>query len=136
MDFLSIWDRIKRSTDLKTLTGLASFVGTTQQHVSRKKKEDFFPADWAFKVAQKYGLNTDWIMTGKGFMGPGESEPDFRNELLYEVDRWLSEVVEKEPSRNEWFLCNFLDAFPLFAKWKKSQGQEEGNDTTIQNKAA
>jgi len=136
MDFLSIWGRIKNNSDLRTLTNLALFVGTTQQHVSKKKKDNIFPTDWAFKVGQKYGLNTDWIMTGNGSMNSGESEPDYKNELLYDIDRWLTELVIKEPSRKEWFMYNFLDAFPLFAKWKKSLEQEERQDTSIQNKAA
>ena len=134
--FLDIWERIKSATNINTLTQFAVFLETTQPYISRKKSQNDFPVEWAFKVAQEYGLNTDWIMTGKGSMRSGESEPEFQNELLHEIDRWLAGQIKKEPFRKEWFKGSFLDAFPLFAEWKKSQEKEEREDTSIQNKAA
>lgn len=131
MGFLSVWERITSETELKKMIHLASFVGVSQAFVSKKKKENDFPIDWAFKIAQKYGLSTDWIMTGK--------EPKRFDDLqvtqmydfpiMKEIDQWLKDLVVKEPYRREWFRGNFEDAFPMFKQWKKRREDHEGKSS-------
>ena len=99
--FADIWHRILFTTDLEKNSDSAVLVGTTPQYILRMKNKDEFSVAWAFEVAQKYGLNTDWIMTGKGSMKSSESEPEFHNELLHEIDKWLTGQIEKEPFLDE-----------------------------------
>jgi hypothetical protein len=136
MDFLHIWDRIKNETDIQTLTGLAAFLGTTQQHVSKKKGINEFSVQWAFKIAHKYDLSTDWIMTGKGQKKRDKPDSSYQNDILHEVDRWLTEVIKNEPYRKEWFLGVFLDSFPKFAQWRNNQNSIKNKDNTPRNSKA
>jgi hypothetical protein len=66
MSFLSVWQRILEETDIKKLNELAEIVETTQPYISRKKKQDDFPVEWAYKVGRKYNLLTEWLLTGEG----------------------------------------------------------------------
>jgi hypothetical protein len=66
MVFEEIWGRITSETEIKNLTELGRIVGSTQQYVSKKKKKDEFPVRWAYTVAKKYNLLTEWILTGEG----------------------------------------------------------------------
>ncbi|WP_028581725.1 LexA family transcriptional regulator [Desulfogranum japonicum] len=65
MTFSKIWKRITSETEIKKFNQLAELVGTTGQYVSRKKNKDEFPIEWAYSVAKKYGLLTEWIIEGK-----------------------------------------------------------------------
>ena len=134
--FSDCWARIKSSTNISTLTELADILDISQPTVSRKKSDNLFPKNWAIIVGYKSNIHPEWIMTGEGIAKSDDYAPEFQNELLHEVDRWLAEQIKKEPFRKEWFKGSFLDAFPLFAEWKKSQEKEEREDTSIQNKAA
>ena len=100
--------------------------------VSKKKKDNDFPVKWAYLVGQKYELSTDWIMTGKGTKKNNEpfTKAKIENDFLEIVDKWLNELIKKEPSRAEWFRYHFEDSFPGFKKWvqhRETKGQGEGN---------
>ena len=133
MSFLSVWERIKSETDLDKLNQLVDIVGTTQPYISRKKKEDKFPVDWAYKVAIKYGLLTEWILSGKGPRRLAEVHPESRYAfpILDDVNEWLSEVVVNEPYRREWFRASLEDAFPMFKEWKKRKRAGTVTNSTI-----
>lgn len=115
--FTSIFERIKENTEIKNLTSLGRFLGVSQQFVSKKKKENIFPVEWAFKVGQHYGLSTDWLMTGK------ETEKKEREvekkSFLKTVEEWLQQISEEEPGRAMWFEYKFQDDFPQFVEWEK-----------------
>ena len=64
--FKDVFQRIVAETGIKTMTELGKVVGSSQQYVSKKSKEGEFPPAWAFKIAEKFGLSTDWLITGKG----------------------------------------------------------------------
>jgi hypothetical protein len=123
MSFSEIWQRIVSETDLTKLTQLADLVGTTQQYVSRKKKKDEFPVEWAYKVGEKYKLLTEWIMKGDGPVRLSICEKCFNQDYLKDVDRWLSDLISKEPNRKEWFECAFEDSFPMFKEWRRIQSK-------------
>ena len=130
MDFETIWKRIKNETEIKKFNDLAVLVGKTQQNISARKKQNFFPVEWAYLVAKEYNLSTEWIMTGKG---PKKlaNYTTFNNEFLALVDEWLTELIKKEPQRAEWFRCQFEDSFPGFKDWiKRRETQAEGEDNT------
>ncbi|WP_456385300.1 helix-turn-helix domain-containing protein [Desulfolithobacter sp.] len=138
--FIDIWERIKKETELKTLTQLGKVVESTQQYVSRKKKANDFPIKWAYLVAKKYGLSTEWIMTGKGpkRLDQQPTRANYENNFLELVDEWLTELIRKQPRRAEWFRYQFEDSFPGFKEWLKqreAKGQGEGN-TNMDSKVA
>ncbi|KAB2891600.1 MAG: bacteriophage CI repressor [Desulfobulbaceae bacterium] len=124
MSFSSIWKRILEETDIKNLSELAGIVGTTQPYVSRKKKNDEFPVEWAFKVAEKYNLLVEWLFYGRGPRRLSDASSTFNQSFLKEIDEWLSEFIAAEPNRKEWFECSFEDCFPLFKEWRKFRTQK------------
>jgi Bacteriophage CI repressor helix-turn-helix domain len=122
VDFSGILSRIKNETEIKTLTGLAKFLNTTQQYVSKRKAKNDFPVKWAFKIGREYGLLTEWIMTGEGIKSLDEqNKQQFRNPILNDVDEWLTEQIQKEPFRKDWFEGNLLDEFPSFSDWRNKK---------------
>jgi Bacteriophage CI repressor helix-turn-helix domain len=135
-NFFNIWKRIQDETDLKKIGEFARFVGTTPQYVSRKKSKNEFSVEWAYKIAEEYGLRTKWVMTGKGPKGSSDQEDKFHNDFLHEIDNWLTEQVGNEPFRKEWFVGNFLDAFPKFAQWRKSLESQKNEDNTDRDSKA
>lgn len=134
--FSDCWVRIQESTNISNLSELAELIGVSQPTVSRKKKENAFPRNWAIIVGYESGIHPEWLMTGIGSKQTNSTNAKYQNSMLHEIDIWLSEQIENEPFRKEWFLGTFLDAFPTFAKWKKSQDEKERKDSKIQNKAA
>ncbi|MBT0665715.1 helix-turn-helix domain containing protein [Geobacter pelophilus] len=63
--FDDAWERVKSVSGWGDYKDLATFVGSTSQSISGVKKRGKFPLEWAYKVAQAFASNTDWIMTGK-----------------------------------------------------------------------
>lgn len=125
--FLEVWERVKKETDITTFTQLAEIVGTTHQYVSRKKTKDEFPVSWAFVIAQKYGLSTDWIMTGAGKKYLYKNQEI--NPLLEEVNDWLNEEKKHESETfkilfNEQMIRAFFD----FEAW---QEEKKGKAETV-----
>ena len=96
--FFEIWERIKIATSVNNFIQLAEIVESSKQSVSRKKSENEFPVEWAFKVAQKFNLNTDWIMTGKGPKQSGDTSgpPDQEEQNTGIIEEWVQEVRKKE----------------------------------------
>lgn len=128
MSFDSIWQRIASETDLQKPGQLADIVGTTRQYVSRKKKENSFPIEWAYKVAKHYGLLTEWVFSGEGPKRiPEDKKYEFK--VLKDLDTWLSEVVVSNPDRRQWFSVMIYDTFPMFSEWVKRREEEDGKDS-------
>ncbi len=126
MNFLQIWDRVKKRTSLQNLTELGNFLGITQPAISKRKKEDNFPIKWAFAIAQHYGLSTDWIMTGKN---PKEKRlPEEEQPLIKEIEDWTNEIIAADRKRKDWFEIEFCKAFPEFSEWKKKKEEWENSN--------
>lgn len=117
--FEKIFGRIKEATAIKNMVQFSEIVEASQQNVSWRKKENKFPADWAFKVAQRYGLSTDWIMTGEGPQKPGQGSDD--TEIVKQLGRWIQEQESKEPGALAWFSYDIRMKYPEFAKWEKRE---------------
>jgi len=92
MDFESCWERIRKSTDIKTQSSLAYSLGIRDASITGAKQRKTFPSDWAVKIALNYGLSMDWILTGEGPMrregGVSEESPTYngiksRDEYFY-----------------------------------------------------
>ena len=111
--------RIKAEVGIKTLSGLAEIVGSSQQYVSKKSKESEFPVQWAYLVGKKYGLLTEWIMTGEG---PRRIEEKGRSAFLVELEGWAKEVSESENLK--WLENQIENQFPDFKRWREEKTQQ------------
>jgi hypothetical protein len=117
MKFSEVWERIKSRTEIKNISQLAEIIGKTPQNVSVKKgKGEEFPIEWAYLVAEKYDLSLNWVLKGEEPVRAGAArEP--KNSYVLLIDEWLDEMKGEDPRREEWFKCNFEDAFPSFKSW-------------------
>ena len=138
--FRKVWERIQKETEIKTLKGLSELFETTTQNVSNKKRDDYFPVEWGYIVARKYNLLTEWIMEGTGPKRPEEhglKSPDqekrkIKNDILIEIEDWLTELAGKDEGYSEWFRIQFMKKFPEFEKWKRKKLEKERKDTLPQ----
>ena len=135
-NFEEVWSRIKDATGLQNLKDLAEIVKRTGAAVSGAKAKNEFPPGWAYLVGQKYGILTEWIMTGTG----PKRLKDLQNssqqlEITIEIDEWIKDIIKKEPFRKDWFRGVFEDSFPAFKEWKREkETTEEEVDSTVHEK--
>ena len=117
--FGDVWGRIREETPIENMVQLAKIVETSQQNVSKKKKESAFPVEWAFRVAQKYGLLTEWIMTGAGPRRLENTSTDKAQEETAPrgiIEEWVQDVREKEGNDGRIVLELSLQV-PEFREW-------------------
>lgn len=137
-DFYEVWDRLIEVTDIKYLKDLALIVGVSQQFISMRRKENLFPYAWAYPVAKKYLLLTEWVLTGKGprKLSDIQCNTDTAYPILSEIEQWLNELSQKNPdrNRNEWFTIQMEDKHPDFLEWKKRREQEESEGDNVPSK--
>lgn len=121
-----IWRRIKKETGLKTMQQLGEIIGKKQNTISSAKKRNDFPADWAYLLAKRYGLLTEWIMTGQGPKRLAEAQhiEQPKTEFLRELELWATEVSGK--GSLEWLENQLESQFPAWKKWR-----EEKNEANI-----
>ena len=124
--FQESWTRIKNETNINNYNKLAEKVGTTHQYVSKKKKIGEFPIKWAFIVAQKYNLSTDWIMTGQG---PKRLNSETENNYFSDLETWVKETGESDNIK--WVTNQIDELLPMFKKWRKRKEEGEGKDSEI-----
>jgi hypothetical protein len=128
-NFDEIWERIRKETDLKTLAELGQVVEKKQQTISYSKSKNEFSPAWAYIVGKKYGLLTEWIMTGKGPKRIEDATVYRKFDILNEVEEWLTEEVKNNPRRESWFELQMLDNFESFKKWKIKRDEAEGGES-------
>lgn len=121
-NFEEIWGRIKQETPLKNLTELAEITGITQSGLSKAKGKDNFSASWAYAVGRKYGLLTEWIMTGEG---PKRLE-EIKDMLSFyeELEQWARETGGAK--NTAWLKSQIESFFPMFKEWRKRR--EKGGE--------
>lgn len=121
-EFSEVWERVRSETNLKKIIDLAKFVGTSQPNVSKKKKENNFPIEWAYEIAKKNRLSIEWILEGNG---PKRTEQCSENpEIIKQIVTWIQEQEKKEPGALAWFKYDFRKKYPEFDRWEK---REEGD---------
>ena len=118
-NFDKIWARIKEETPIKNLTELAEIAGISQSGLSKAKGRDYFSGEWAYLVGKKYGLLTEWIMTGEG---PKRIEEKGRSAFLVELEGWAKEVSESENLK--WLENQIENQFPDFKRWREEKTQQ------------
>ena len=131
-NFTESWLRIKNETNINNYNELAKQVKTTHQYVSKKKKSGEFPIKWAFLVAQKYNLSTDWIMTGQGPKSlTGETDENYFSELV----TWAKKTGGSE--NIDWVKNQIDQTFPMFKEWRiRKDKTENENSKTPSSKIA
>ncbi len=122
--FEEIWGRIKDSTEIKTQKELAVALSITPQAITEMKIKGKFSEKWAYKLADKYGLDVKWILEGlrSSKATPGKQARESRKfDILNEIEEWLNHLEEQEPGREAWFEYQFKDSFSGFKKWKEEK---------------
>ena len=117
--FEEIWQRIREETELKTLSELGQVIDKKQQTISYAKNKGEFSGEWAYLVGRKYGLLTEWIMTGEG---PKRIQEKNRSAFLVELEEWAKEVAESENLK--WLENQIENQFPDFKRWREEKTQE------------
>ena len=133
--FDEIENRIKKITGKDKQKELIEILETSEATYSRRKREKNFKIDWAFTIAQKYGLSTDWIMTGQGPKRANEKlEVKPEEKTIQLLDEWLKEISKDEPDKKIWFRYQIEEAFPSFKEWlkrKEQQNQDNKNRKVV-----
>jgi len=125
LSFSEIWDRINCETDIKNFSQLAQLIGITQQSVSSSKRKDRFPINWAYIVARKFDLLTEWILTGKGPKSLDDLRREaYHNSLAVEIDRWIDFMKERNMKEVTWFEVDFSKKYPEFKEWREKYNKD------------
>lgn len=64
--FTSFLQRAFAATGIQTQIELASVLGINRAGISMAKKKGTVPEKWALQLADIYGLNARWLLTGRG----------------------------------------------------------------------
>lgn len=134
--FDEVFDRIKRSTGIKNFVQLAENIQVTQQAVSKNKKKNIFPLDWAYLLAEKYNLEFIWLIRGEGKQKSEIIPKQRANHLLDEIEEWLEREKQREPKILDWFEVEFKENFPKFAEWKRKVDSEQEDSLAQEQKIA
>jgi hypothetical protein len=93
MNFDEVWERVRSRTGWRKYGEMADFLGIRSQSVSSARNKGLFLVEWAFKIAQKYDISTDWLLTGR-HPGAGESahiDEDFFVRVVHVIESLINE---------------------------------------------
>lgn len=118
-NFDAVWKRISEETGIKSLRQLAVIIDKKQPTISAAKAKGEFPPGWAYIVGRRFGLLTEWIMTGEGQKKPGTVAI---NPLLDDVNEWLNEEEkQKDAEFRILFRRQMIRAFFDYEAWVKKR---------------
>ncbi len=126
-NFIQAWERVQYECKIKNMSQLGEIVGVSQSCVSKKKKKDIFPLEWADKISKKYNILSDWILTGEGPKKADSEDALRKNKFLVQVAEWLEDITRRDPRKEIWFEIQFEKSFPEFKNWILKQRLTEGN---------
>ena len=93
---VKVVDQIKARYEMQFDAALADSIGVDKMTVSRWRSREYPPSTIdLYRLARKYGVNTDWIVTGRGAAFPSEraDEKRYLVTILKEV-RALSDELK------------------------------------------
>jgi hypothetical protein len=135
LSFYDVFERIKSSTPIKNQADLAVFLGNAPTQISKQKKKEQFPLEWAYKIAVKYQLSTDWLMRGERPTQNGSNVTVLKKiPFIYVIEEWLDQLVIDNPKAYDWFEMEFEIKFPMFKEWKHSKEEVENFDYTASSR--
>ena len=82
MKFESFLQRVFKATGMTSQTQLADALGVNRSAITQARNKDSIPARWILQLYRSFGLNPDWLETGKGqtYLGnDGSRETEFMN---------------------------------------------------------
>ncbi len=100
---------------------LANVVGVAQSTVSKKKKNNIFPEEWAYRVSKKYNLPTEWILTGEEIKRK-EQKTDEHTEIKeknYVECSWNRKIIKRVPI----IIGGLYEIDPINPRAKKLRGE-------------
>ena len=86
-------DRLLQGAGLRRDSQLAELLGVSPQAVSQARRKGRIPDGWVLKVAEKFGLSTDWIFFGRE---PRQTGAGAAAELSHEAQAGREETIMKE----------------------------------------
>jgi hypothetical protein len=135
-----IIERIKERTSLRTNKDICNIIGVLPTNFSRKIRANEFEAEWAFLIAQKYGLSTDWILTGSTAESKNKRTLRFtRFPVLNDIESWLDELQNESSSidRNAWLKAEIFEKIESYKDWtKRREEQQNASDNSADKKIA
>lgn len=123
--FIECWKRIQQKTTVKNYAQLAEIIGISKSNITKRKEENVFPVEWAFLVADQFGLTTEWILKGKEVHKNELKTGKRKFEIFDQAEEWLNEEVKKNPKKEIWFEVEFEEKFQEFKKWKEEKEERE-----------
>ena len=83
-------DRLLQGAGLRRDSQLAELLGVSPQAVSQARRKGRIPDGWVLKIAEQFGLSTDWLFFGKG-PGPDalHGKRNWRQWLLFLIGRGI-----------------------------------------------
>jgi len=107
MVFEDVWERVRLFTKWKTQGELAQFLGIQQGSVAGAKQRGAFPLQWAFKIAQHFKVNAEWLLTGEG-SSKCDVDLQLLTAIIAEVERMLDKIGRILPASKKAQLIIYL----------------------------
>ena len=127
MAFNEIWQRVEQETRIRSQKKLAEELSISRAVVSKWKNLNMFPVEWAYRIAQKYGLSTEWIMTGEGPKRLSEAGEDKSQQEKEQprgmIEEWGRFLVES--SQEARVVLRLSRESTDFAEWLRQQEEAE-----------
>jgi hypothetical protein len=114
--FIMVCERLFDELSLKKDKQLIEILETSQPTFSRRKIEGIFPVEWAYLISIRYGLLTEWVLTGKGPKKIGSTMTD---QFFSDLEQWGKETGKSD--NLEWLKAQIEMTFPMFKVWRKSR---------------
>ncbi|MEE8398596.1 MAG: helix-turn-helix transcriptional regulator [Desulfobacterales bacterium] len=83
--FDSFLKRIFETTGITSQTELASALNINRSAITQARRKDSIPAKWVLQLYRSFGLNPDWIETGKG--QPFHQEPGAPDDIFSSIPK-------------------------------------------------
>ncbi|MFO7964837.1 MAG: S24 family peptidase [Desulfobacterales bacterium] len=74
--FENILKRIYQGCGISSQSDLAAALGVNRSAITQARNKNAFPEKWILRLFRRYGLNPDWVETGKGptFVQPSRAD--------------------------------------------------------------
>ena len=130
--FEIVWGRLSEKLSLKNYSELVDIIGISQPVISKRKKENIFPVEWAYIISKKKDLPIDWILEGKGPKRPSDQKSKkLELDCLQTFEKWIKEKESDKPAFPNWIEIELDRNFPEFEEWKRKIDKDR-EDSSIQ----
>ena len=138
MDVNKIFDRMKKTLNLKSDLSLASTLNLRPSALSERRRRGTIPWKELFLVSEKEGINFHWLITGKGPMSLKKLEAqnliNVETGPLSEIIHFLKDFWDQANDKERiWLEVQFGHCFSEFRfSIKERHPKKEGtNDTEL-----